>query len=106
MPKTTAQLEKLISGSGDRLTTVVLEVTQLLKSPEEANAAITKAVALAEKKIKSKQDVLIMTSRDLVVGDDEAKSLDIGSTVAKALVSFLEKLEVRPRYLIAKVCLY
>ena len=47
------------------------------------------AVSVAEKQIAQGQDVLVMTSRELVKGEDERKSLDIGSIVAKALVTFL-----------------
>lgn len=43
-----------------------------------------------------------MTSRDLIVGADEAASLDIGAIVARALVDFLTSLSVKPRYVIAK----
>ena len=43
-----------------------------------------------------------MTSRALVRGEDERSSLDIGSVIAAALVSFLVRLQTRPRYIIAK----
>ncbi|RSL39753.1 hypothetical protein CEP53_013833 [Fusarium sp. AF-6] len=102
VPKTTAQLESLRKLAGKDLTSVVLDVHKLLQSPEDASKEVQKALETAEAEIKRGQDVLVMTSRELVVGDDEAKSLDIGSTVARALVSFLEKLEQKPRYIIAK----
>lgn len=103
VPKTTEQLEVLRHRSGDRLTTVVLDVNDLLRSPQSRDKTIEEAVRLAEKEIAGKQDVLVMTSRELVRGKDERESLDIGSTVAEALVSFLQNLRTRPRYLIAKV---
>jgi uncharacterized protein YgbK (DUF1537 family) len=43
-----------------------------------------------------------MTSRDLILGEDERSSLDIGSVIAAALVSFLVRLQTKPRYIIAK----
>lgn len=103
VPKTTAQLQVLRERGGDKLTTIVLDVPKLLVSEEEAKAEIKKDIEIAEAEIAKGQDVLIMTSRDLVTGDDERKSLDIGSTVAKALVSFLVDLKTKPRYIIAKV---
>lgn len=103
VPKTTAQLEVLTSRSGDKLTTVVLDVEKLLASPESAAEAIAHAITVAEREIARRQDVLVMTSRKLVVGDDAKKSLDIGSVVADALVKFLQQLKVKPRYVIAKV---
>ncbi|KKY24687.1 putative uncharacterized oxidoreductase ygbj [Diplodia seriata] len=103
VPKTTAQLEVLTSKSGDKLTTVVLDVEKLLASPESAAEAISDAIAVAEREITRRQDVLVMTSRKLVTGEDAKKSLDIGSIVADALVKFLQQLKVKPRYVIAKV---
>ncbi|KAF4965455.1 hypothetical protein FSARC_6757 [Fusarium sarcochroum] len=102
VPKTTAQLETLRNKSGQDLTSIVLDVRKLLQSPEDASAEVKGALATAEKEISRGQDVLVMTSRELIVGDDEAKSLDIGSIVARALVSFLQNLEQKPRYVIAK----
>lgn len=102
VPKTTAQLESLRKLAGKDLTSIILDVHKLLQSPEDASKEVQAALKTAEAEIKRGQDVLVMTSRELVVGDDEAKSLDIGSTVARALVSFLEKLDQKPRYIIAK----
>lgn len=102
VPKTTAQLASLRQLAGKDLTSIVLDVRKLLNSPEDASKAVQDALELAEAEIKRGQDVLVMTSRELIVGADEAKSLDIGSIVARTLVSFLEKLEQKPRYVIAK----
>ncbi|ORY61481.1 uncharacterized protein BCR38DRAFT_487239 [Pseudomassariella vexata] len=102
VPKTTAQLEKLRTRSGDKLTSVVIDVRKLLDSEEQATNEMAKAIEVAEKQITRGQDVLVMTSRELITGDDEAESLDIGSTIAKALVSFLVGLTTKPRYVIAK----
>ena len=104
VPKTTSQLEVLRERGGDKLTAVVLDVNKLLSSKDDGhNEAVTDAVSLAEKEISRGQDVLVMTSRDLITGKDETESLNIGSKVAKALVSFLVELKTRPRYIIAKV---
>ncbi|KAK6082239.1 hypothetical protein SCUP515_02531 [Seiridium cupressi] len=102
VPKTTAQLEVLRSKSGGNLTSVVIDVRTLLKSEDSARTEMVKAIETAEKEIQCGQDVLVMTSRELITGEDEAKSLDIGSIVAKALVSFLVDLKTKPRYVIAK----
>jgi uncharacterized protein YgbK (DUF1537 family) len=103
VPKTTAQLESLVSGRGRLLTQIILDVEQLLSSFVSAEEAVTEALVLAEQEILRGQDVLIMTSRKLVVGSDEQTSLNIGGTVAKTLVSFVQRLAIKPRYLIAKV---
>lgn len=102
VPKTTAQLEALRTKSGDKLTSVVLDVRKLLQSPESASGEVSAALKIAEDSIVRGQDVLVMTSRELILGEDEAKSLDIGTVVAAALVSFLEQVKEKPRYVIAK----
>jgi uncharacterized protein YgbK (DUF1537 family) len=102
VPKTTAQLKVLRERSGDRLTAVELDVSKLLESPEKIEEELAHALTIAEAELSKPQDVLIMTSRKLIVGADEARSLDIGSIVAAALVTFLTKLQTRPRYIIAK----
>lgn len=102
VPKTTAQLKTLREKAANKLTTIELQVNDLLESEESAKAAVDKAVTTAETEIKKGQDVLVMTSRGLITGKDEKESLDIGSTVAKALVNFLQDLDTRPRYVIAK----
>ncbi|KAG9257760.1 uncharacterized protein F5Z01DRAFT_633671 [Emericellopsis atlantica] len=99
VPKTTAQLAVLRERSGAHLTTVVLDVRRLLSDPDPE---IRHALETASGEIARGQDVLIMTSRELVLGADEARSLDIGATVARALVSFLQRLETKPRYVVAK----
>ncbi|PPJ58770.1 hypothetical protein CBER1_10904 [Cercospora berteroae] len=102
VPKTTAQLEVLVEKSGDKLTTVTLDVGKLLESSESAEQIVKEAQATAASEIQRGQDVLVMTSRKLVTGADGTESLNIGATVAKALVSFLTGLQSRPRYVIAK----
>jgi len=103
VPKTTAQLSTLRAKSGSGLTTVELPVGDLLQSVDSAHQVIHSAVAKAEEEIKRGRDILVMTSRGLVTGKDERESLDIGGTVATALVKFLQSLSTRPRYIIAKV---
>ncbi|KAF2217862.1 hypothetical protein CERZMDRAFT_30893 [Cercospora zeae-maydis SCOH1-5] len=102
VPKTTAQLEVLVEKSGDKLTTITLDVAKLLKSEESAAQIVREAQGTAANEIQRGQDVLVMTSRKLVTGADGTESLNIGATVAKALVSFLTGLQSRPRYVIAK----
>jgi len=102
VPKTTAQLKILREKAGDKLTTIELQVSDLLKSEDSGTSAVTDAIRTAEAEIQKGQDVLVMTSRGIVTGKDERESLDIGTIVAKNLVRFLQDLSTRPRYVIAK----
>lgn len=102
MPKTTEQLQSLIEGRGSHLEVIVLRVEDLLETPEAAEQAALNAADKAGQQILNGLDVLVMTSRDLITGNDGISSLKIGSTVAAVLVLFLRLLVPRPRYVIAK----
>ena len=102
VPKTTAQLQRLIDRRGDKLQTVTLQVKDLLVSSGHAAQVIETAIAEAEQQLEAGEDVLVMTSRDLIKGRDERESLQIGSTVAAAVRKFVKGLRVRPRYVIGK----
>jgi len=103
VPKTTAQLKLLRERRGDKLLVIELDVGKLITSEAEANKIVEKTVNDATQRIKSGQDVLIMTSRNLIVGSDAISSLKIGGVVAASLVKVLQGIKVRPRYVIAKV---
>lgn len=92
----------MIARRRGRLQTVTLQVRQLLECKETAQASIADAIKVAEKHLNDGEDVLFMTSRDLVKGKDERDSLEIGSTVSKAVMQFANGLKVRPRYAISK----
>ncbi|GMF87038.1 unnamed protein product [Aspergillus oryzae] len=105
VPKTTAQLNVLTSKRGQtgQLAILEMDVEELIASPESAAGAIQRTVQEAESHLQSGQDTLVMTSRKLITGDNELSSLAIGTNVASALVSVLRQIQVRPRYIIAKV---
>jgi uncharacterized protein YgbK (DUF1537 family) len=102
VPKTTAQLQSLRDRRGEKLAVIELQVPELIKSKESAEAVVQKAVGQANDFISAGKDVLVMTSRALIKTDDALTSLKIGSEVAAALVSLLENITIRPRYVIAK----
>ncbi|KAL3962349.1 hypothetical protein ACCO45_003872 [Purpureocillium lilacinum] len=102
VPKTTAQLQALKSHRGDKLATIELDVESLIGAVEEADSVIETAANDASRSIAAGKDTLVMTSRKLIKGHDGDSSLNIGSKVARALVRLVEKINVRPRYIIAK----
>jgi uncharacterized protein YgbK (DUF1537 family) len=81
---------------------IELPVSKLIHSSENATKIVNTAIEDASQKLQSGQDVLVMTSRDLVVGDDAISSLSIGGTVAATLVKVMLGIDVRPRYVVAK----
>ncbi|KAH8723171.1 hypothetical protein GQ44DRAFT_620879 [Phaeosphaeriaceae sp. PMI808] len=102
VPKTTTQLQALIATSKDKLITTELDVNKLLEGETTREEELQRALKTSERYLYHPKDVLVMTSRDLITGADEHSSLDIGSVVAGALVSFLTRLDIKPRYVIAK----
>ncbi|KAJ5682735.1 hypothetical protein N7462_005900 [Penicillium macrosclerotiorum] len=104
VPKTTAQLKVLTEtrGAAGQLAIIELKVEDLIASPETASQTVQQLVRDTEAHLKAGKDTLVMTSRKLITGADELSSLQIGSVVADALVSVLQRIEVRPRYIVAK----
>jgi uncharacterized protein YgbK (DUF1537 family) len=105
VPKTTAQLKVLTDrlGTVGKLAIIEIKVEDLIASPETASETVKQVVRETESHLQAGQDTLVMTSRKLITGSDELSSLKIGSVIAEALVSVLQQIEVRPRYIIAKV---
>lgn len=81
-----------------------MNVEELIASAETAAQTVQRVIKETEDHLLAGQDTLVMTSRKLITGGDELSSLKIGAAVAEALVSVLQRIEVRPRYIIAKVC--
>lgn len=106
VPKTTAQLKVLMNRRGEtgKLAIVEMEVDELLASSQSAAQVVERVIKETERRLLAGMDTLVMTSRKLVTGKDELDSLRIGAVVAEALVGVLRGVEVRPRYIIAKVC--
>jgi uncharacterized protein YgbK (DUF1537 family) len=70
VPKTTSQVARLVRRRGSQLHTVTLQVRKLLESAEAAQASIADAIKEAGRQLSNGEDVLVMTSRDLVKGKD------------------------------------
>ncbi|KAJ5970302.1 uncharacterized protein N7479_000220 [Penicillium vulpinum] len=104
VPKTTAQLKVLTDrrGASGQLAIIEMKVEELIASPETAMQAVLRVVQETESHLRAGMDTLVMTSRALVTGGDELSSLRIGSVVAEALVGVLQRIEVQPRFIIAK----
>jgi len=102
VPKTTAQLRSLRERRGSKLHVIELPVANMIDSAAGEGAVMNAVIAEANQRLKSSQDVLIMTSRKLVTGDDAISSLNIGSIVAATIVKVVRSIETRPRYVIAK----
>jgi uncharacterized protein YgbK (DUF1537 family) len=99
VPKTTDQLARLLEQTD--LERVELDVETLLDATRR-EPALASALARTNDALRAGRDVIVFTSRRLITGTDAARSLDIGRRVSDALVVLVQRLDVRPRYLIAK----
>lgn len=99
VPKTTEQLSHLLANTPiDR---VEISVPSLMDETTRGES-IGKALDEIHTALLAQRDVVLFTSRELVTGEDAARSLQIGNRVSAALVEIIRRLAVRPRYLIAK----
>lgn len=77
------------------------DVSRLL-NPAARRGEIQRLAATADEALQEGKDVVIYTSRHLVVGPDRETSLRIGQEISTALVAVVRSLVTRPAWLIAK----
>ncbi|MFD2257070.1 four-carbon acid sugar kinase family protein [Luteolibacter algae] len=99
VPKSTVQLERLISG--EIMEPIELNVASLLNEDKRA-AEIDAAGARMAATLGAGRDAVLFTSRKRIDGLDGESSLEIAGKVSSALVELVGGLNVRPRYLVAK----
>jgi uncharacterized protein YgbK (DUF1537 family) len=99
VPKTTAQLESLLTKND--VERVEISVENILDAAQRG-MVLRRVVERANAGIRSGRDVVVFTSRTLVTGSGAEASLAIGNQVSGALVELLRGIEAKPRYLIAK----
>ena len=99
VPKSTEQLDHLLAAAG--VAPVELAVNDVLNGTT-ARTAMSDAARSVNEHLTAGRDAVLFTSRPLVTGADAAENLGIGQRVSSALVEIVTRLEVRPRYLIAK----
>jgi uncharacterized protein YgbK (DUF1537 family) len=84
----------------DRTLGLELRVPQVLDVGSRG-AEIERALNRAEKELRHGQDVILYTTRELIVPDGMSQ-LHVAQRVSEALVEVLRRLPVRPAYLIGK----
>jgi uncharacterized protein YgbK (DUF1537 family) len=99
VPKTSAQLEALLTGSA--VASIEIRVRDLLEDrlQAEAVAAASKAATQA---LSRGRDTVLFTSRHLEKGTDADSSLAIGRRISKSLIAIVSGIDCQPRYLVAK----
>jgi uncharacterized protein YgbK (DUF1537 family) len=99
VPKSTAQLNHMLTHTG--VAHVELNVPTLLK-PETQAQELNRAVQAVQISLDQGVDTVVSTSRELVTGATADVSLQIAGVVSSGLVEIVKRLDVRPRYILAK----
>jgi len=99
VPRTTGQLDALRRTPG--VTSVEVPVQDLLDETQRA-ATLRRLATQIDTALQGGEDVVVFTSRELVTGTDAESNLSIGQRVSTGLVSLVQTLSVRPRYVLAK----
>lgn len=97
--KSSEQLKQALSLYSED-TIVEVDVEQIMK--EDSSVYVNSLVEKVDKNISTGNDVIVYTSRKLITGTDSNSTIKIASTVSQALVSLVNSIAKRPRYLIAK----
>jgi uncharacterized protein YgbK (DUF1537 family) len=100
VPQTTRQVQMLLSHS--QLEIVEVIVDRLLLDEQKCEEEIAVAAQLARAALLANKSVVIFTSRNLVAGQDAVSSLAIGQRVSQSLSAIVQKIDMRPRYFVAK----
>ncbi len=99
VPKSNAQLAVLRNSA--KMVAVEVAVDALLDNLRQP-MVVDRATASINTALARGCDVVLFTSRDLVMGEDAINNLDIGRRVSQSLSNIIAKLEQAPRYLVAK----
>jgi hypothetical protein len=103
VPKTTAQLKTLRERRKLKIRVIELDVAKTIHSMQEMDVLMERAIIEATEEVTKGEDVLVMSLRKLLVGHDAISSLQIGSVITTALVKAIRNINIRPRYIIAKI---
>jgi uncharacterized protein YgbK (DUF1537 family) len=99
VPRTTSQVNALLAHPG--IAGIEIRVEALLDECHREGE--TKRVTQqTDHALRHNQDVLVYTSRQLITGEDAESSLSIGQQVSEGLVTIVQAISTRPRYLVAK----
>ncbi|KAI5066263.1 hypothetical protein GOP47_0018887 [Adiantum capillus-veneris] len=103
VPKTTKQVEELKARCAHLIHCLEVDVALIaFGSLASREAEIGHISTAADALLAAGKDTVIMTSRTLITGKDDSENLEINSKVSSALVEIVIRIQVHPRYLLAK----
>ena len=96
VPNTTKQLNKLIEFSN--INPIELNVKNILHNKKEESSIINKI----NKLLNNAEDVVLYTSRDVVVGNSREEYLQIGAKITNSIINIIKNISVKPNYILSK----
>jgi uncharacterized protein YgbK (DUF1537 family) len=99
VPKTTEQLNHLMNHS--KATFLELNTNDVLKD-EKFEEQLTQLSETINNELEAKKDVVLYTSRKVEKGATKSDSLAIVNKVSKGVLSLVQRLNIRPKYILAK----
>ncbi len=99
VPKSSSQLQYVIENITKK-ELIELDVEIVLST--KAKIYIASIISKIDSTIESGKDVIVYTSRKLITGNDMDSNLKIASRVSQALVSLVNGIIIRPKYILAK----
>jgi len=98
VPRTTGQLNELLAMPG--IHGVEVNANSLVYDAVELEVA--RVAKTVNENLSQRRDVVVYTSRELLIGEGAEQNLMIGQKVSDGLVAIVDAIDVRPRYLISK----
>lgn len=102
VPKTSAQLEFLLSESNDRTVeteAIEIDVHRLLKDPDRERRRSAETVSST---LRNGRTPVVYTSREVVKFDSQEQQLSAGAQISRTLSGIVSDLDEEPRFIIAK----
>jgi uncharacterized protein YgbK (DUF1537 family) len=98
VPRTTAQLDELLRTAN--VVPIPLSSEDLLGDSREVE--LSRATSLVNTGLREGRDVVVFTTREVVLAEKAEEILDLGQRISDALAQLLRGVEVKPRYVVAK----
>lgn len=99
VPRSTGQVNLLLATT--EMAKTEISVSALLDD-RLSDDEINRVVKDTEQALRRGNDILIFTSRQLVAGKDSKRSLQIGQKISKGLIRIIQRIQIAPRYVLAK----
>lgn len=96
--KTSSQLQHLLSNTN--IASIEFDVKTV--TTDHLNDYINQQIEKVTTLIETGKDVVIYTSRDVIKTEDLSNNLSISTNISNALVSIVQGLTIKPRFIIAK----